>query len=143
MAENPVEIGAITEALNNKTDTDVQNTNTIGSAQIAHFAMPSSKYIDFTVTSGMTYTAPEDGYVLVRGTSQATTVNYVQVTGLDKPASDGGVAIVGNRSDTYNVGQSCTASIPVFKGMPVDIYVYSVTNIQGRFVYAKGSEPQS
>lgn len=64
MAQEPdIDVGAITEALNNKVDTDVGNTNATGSAQIANFAMPSDYYVDIEwQASGAFYTAPADGY---------------------------------------------------------------------------------
>ena len=81
MAENPVEIGAITEALTNKTDTDVQNTTTIGSAQIAHFAMPSDSYETLTVSSsGTEWTATADGYVCFQGKAINASAAFVEVT---------------------------------------------------------------
>lgn len=63
-----INVGAISESLNNKVDLNQLNTNTQGLEYLSGLGMPSSKYIDLTLgASGTTYTAPANGWVNMRG----------------------------------------------------------------------------
>lgn len=135
MAQEPdIDVGAITEALNNKTDTDVQNTTTIGSAQIAHFASPSTYNVDITLkASGQTYTAPADGWFsisgLAAGNSYAIVMecNYVVTT-----------------SRTVGVNGSIACSVYCGMGDTMTLLYDGFSSLgYFKFVYARGCEPQS
>lgn len=58
-----INVGAISEALNNKVDLNQMNTNTQGLSYASGWGMPSSKYNNLTFgASGTTYTAPANGW---------------------------------------------------------------------------------
>ena len=140
MAQEPdIDLGAVTEALNNKTDTDVQNTTNVGSAQIAHFAAPSSHFDNLTLkASGSTYTAPADGWFCLRKLATAS-MQFAAI--ILHPGVSTEVEIA-----SYPPGADYTASImmPAAKGDQVQItYNVAGTLISFRFLYAKGCEPQS
>jgi hypothetical protein len=140
MAQEPdIDVGAITEALNNKTDTDVQNTTTIGSAQIANFAAPSDTAIAVTWgTSGFSYTAPADGWI--SGVRYSTsTGQYFRM----KLYTSSNVLLMQAQGMAPNNSQSIGLTLPMAKGQKVTIDWSAGTADLLNFVYAKGSEPQS
>ena len=135
MAENPVEIGAITEALNSKVDTDVGNTNATGNAVIANYAFPSSYFEDMTLlASGQTYTAPADGWFCLRITATAAG----QFAGLRTS-----IKVVEERYSTSN-SDVLSMMFPAAKGTSVEARYNAGGSVTAfGFLYAKGSEPQS
>lgn len=137
MAQEPdIDLGAVTEALNNKTDTDVQNTTNVGSAQIAHFAAPSSHYDELTLgASGTTYTVPADGYFYLLKMASGT----YQYGNLANQSN--GMTF---SSYPHDVGYGATVIMPAAKGDIVSCsYSVGGATTAFRFIYAKGCEPQS
>lgn len=140
MAEEPVDIGAITEALNNKTDTDVQNTTTIGSAQIVNFASPGNYTSNLTWgASGAHYTAPDDGWIVAARVSSAGS----QFLAIETYNPELTKNIMLSYIFSTAAGQQVAATIPVSKGQVIIIQYTLPTAAEFHFVYAKGSEPQA
>ena len=139
MAENPVEIGAITEALNSKVDTDVGNTNATGNAVIAHYAMPSDKYENVTWgSSGDKFTAPADGYYTCTRIS-TTTPQYLSIRTEDA----NGNALLEQAIHASGTNQYLSLTVPIAKGQRFVVFFNGSTAQNFKFIYAKGSEPQS
>ena len=97
---------------------------------IAHQAMPSNRYTDLTVgASGSTYTAPADGYFVLRATTTAG--NYLEImnstNGFDSLIQSGG----------SNIDMS--VFMPVSKGQTIIIYYSTNTPVLFRFIYAEGA----
>lgn len=141
MATEPdINIGAIAEQLNGKVDTDVGNTNATGNAAIASYAMLGTHYDDLALgASGTTYTAPADGwYTLTKLSSAAGQLsNFV--------AFDENNQLIYSIYET-SMGSSQAVSLltPASKGMKIRIdYTLAGSTMVFRFIYAKGSEPQS
>lgn len=97
---------------------------------IAHQAMPSDRYIDLTLgASGATYTAPEYGYFVLRGTANAA----------------GGFSVLSNEKIqltnnpvAFSAGGGVSSFLPVKKGDVVYIWYGNFTKTVFRFVYANG-----
>lgn len=134
-----VDIDEIATDLNGKADVDLTNVNNNGASKVAGWSMPSTVYDDLTLgASGTTYTAPANGWFVVKGynTTAGTTM-------LDNTTSS--IAIhAGVPSGAY---YPCIY-VPAFKNnviklswnngslsIPSDGYF--------RFVYAKGSESEA
>lgn len=102
---------------------------------IGHQAMPSDRYIDLTLgASGTIYTAPADGWIILRRTSTASG-QYLQ---LINDASAKLQYFVQSGVNSGIIG----ASIPVKKGdnFAVAYTLGSSTNQIFRFIYAEGSK---
>ena len=138
MANTGTDIGALTEALNEKLDRDVQNPANLGKEEIAHLAMPSAVYIDLTLpASDGTVEAPADGYIIF---SKAATASG-QFIGLYTQLSLSADAVAVVPGDIRRV------FIPVKKGATVHV-AYSASGNTNffRFCYANGTKhlaPQS
>lgn len=115
-------------------DDQIMMDNSI-SSQVAHMAMPSDEYIDLTLgASGTTYTAPADGWVMVR--LRATAVGqYIQLV---------------NQSSALQSWVTAGAAGLLACFIPVganDRYAISYTCPLGgadeikRFIYAVGAKP--
>ena len=127
-----VNINKVAADLNNKVDIDLANVNTTGKIQIAHNAMPSNRYIDLAFAHGGSYTAPADGYVILRGYggSSGTTLTLSNET-------VGGLAS-GFCTVNQTAGSECNVFIPVKKGDNFHAYQYNGTVTLLRFIYAQG-----
>lgn len=111
------------------------STTTLHMIPAGGVSLPSARYIDITLpTSGGTYTAPADGWIMVSKTSSASgqyNSMYVQAN------SQTITALV----CTTNVsGLQANVTLPVAKGQVVT-FVYTVAGTTNlcRFVYANGS----
>lgn len=112
----------------------------LSAAEAAHAAMPSGKYIDLVVgASGATYTAPADGFFLVRLPSTSVQGTYM----------DSNLKLNGNiiGSATYIIsftGDTCSIFMPTPKNAILQL-AYNLTFGAGavfRFIYANGSAPK-
>ena len=119
---NLIDAGRIGEQLATKTDM----------LQASGAGMPSSRYIDLTLgASGSTYTAPANGYVLIRKFSNATAQH---LTAFNQSG-------IGDTKVSSIVSQALWVWFPVKKGEPF----YVTYNAGGRtelfkFIYAEGSK---
>ena len=141
MAQEPdIDLGAVTEALNNKTDTDVQNTTNVGSAQIANFALPGSTVVTKEWgNSGDTYTVPADGWLFAqRQAGAAAQTLSIQVL-------DGeGNFLYQDISLAPNTNAYLCCLVPITKDHVAKIFYQTPSTAQPfQFIYAKGTEPQS
>ena len=119
-----------------KADTDLGNIDSDGKAVISNFAAPSSHYDDLTLgVSGSTYTAPADGYFYLLKIASGT-YQYGNL----KNQSNGMII----SSYPHDAGFGATVMLPAAKGdiVSCSYTVGGVTSVF-RFIYAKGSEPQS
>ena len=141
MAQEPdINIGAIAEQLNGKVDTDVGNVNHDGSTVIANYAMPSSSFDNLTLqSSGTFYTAPADGwFFLDKVMNSGEYVNMLAYT------SDESTFLYKTTATFPTNSGSGGVIIPIAKGFKVRINYTASGNVATfRFIYAKGSEPQS
>ncbi len=119
---NLIDAGRIEEQLIKKTDT----------AQAAHAAMPSERYIDLTLgASGAAYTAPADGYFYLRaqnssGTTKVVRLQYATGTNKDMSALCYGTSAI-------------AAYIPAKTGRQVyAFYDSGINDFIFRFYYAEG-----
>ena len=124
-----INVGQISEALNDKADRDLQNLANSGTSTSANLSMPSGTYDELTLgVTGTSYIAPADGYFCVR------------------------VPFTGNQActfynDTQLLGNHCAANgawtaytfCPAKKGDVVYLW-YNCTPNLFRFVYAEGSK---
>ena len=150
MAQEPdIDVGAITEALNNKVDTDVGNVNATGSTQIANYASPSDSYINVTLSgNSQTEVAPADGYYMAKGdVSAANTFTMVLLIVYPANTSLGNIPLCDSRCVHQGVsGISLATTVPCSKGQRVYVQFNNISENSNkfmRFVYAKGSEPQA
>lgn len=126
-----INIGAITEALNDKVDLDAQNLNSTGKLTVGKMALPSDTYEDLTLQpSGNTYTMSHNGYLLADFYySNANGIVYVfnknTYLGMQSTRGNGGRAI---------------AHVPVKKGDVIQVdYDGSMTGVHYfRLIYAEG-----
>ena len=136
-----INIGQITEALNDKMDRDVQNIDTqIGSPFVAGLSAPSNTYEDLTLlASGETYTAPADGYFYFDKSASANN-QYCDTFIYDS-----------NDNVVYRLTSVAPASgyksrllVSALKGQKVG-FTYTVAGATNafRFIYAKGSESEA
>lgn len=136
-----IDIGQISEALNDKMDRDVGNPATLGESRMSGFGMPSDNYEDLTLgTSGAEYTAPANGYFCINfQTTQSG--GFVQLS-LNPGVGDTDIYGSVSDGDSWS-GQSSyiKAFLPVKKGDIVKAFYSNITsNGVFRFVYAKGEE---
>lgn len=131
-----VDIDEIATDLNGKADVDLTNVNNSGTSRGAGWNMPSSTYTALTVgASGSTYTAPANGWVIVRSGSDRT--NYYIYLQNDTNGFE--VNPTAGTPTPFGV----SAYIPVNKG---DVFRLSYQNVHFdffRFYYAVGSESEA
>ena len=133
-----INVGAISESLNNKVDLNQLNTNTQGLEYVSGLGMPSSKYIDLTLgASGATYTAPANGWVHMRGVSTSTS----QYSNLEIIDANGNSLYVVTSQPSYT-GYNSECFCPVLKGDRIKTH-YNISVSKIRFIYAVGSEPSA
>lgn len=141
MAQEPdIDVGAITEALNNKTDTDAANFTGGGVQLVTSYGFPSTEFENLTLpASGQTYTVPADGWLCFSKKATATG-QYIALIANDSTYT---TEIYRDVRTSYYDTDECIV-FPVSKGMIVRIsYSADGTTNFFKFVYAKGSEPQS
>lgn len=131
-----INIGAISEALNNKMDRDTLNASDTGNINMAGLGMPSDTYIDLTLNaSGSTYTAPANGWVYLQK-DNGDSNHYCQIRNETSKISAWAARYTGSTNN------GCY--LPVHKG---DIYtvIYNATGatVYFRFIYAVGSESEA
>lgn len=124
-----------------KADTDLGNLDTDGKAFIPKMAMPSMKFDNMTLsTSGTEYTMPADGYLFV-GKSSSAAGQYISFVVKDATTS---TTIYQVLTTAQGNGSFETLFIPVASGAKVSVtYNLGGSTSYFRFIYAKGSEPQS
>ena len=141
MAQEPdIDVGAITEALNNKTDTDAANLTGGGVQLVTSFGFPSAELDNLTLpTSGQTYTAPADGWLCL-GKRSTAPGQYIALIAYDSTYT---TEIFRDVKTPMGAADE-NVMLPVSKGMVVRVsYSADGTTNFFKFVYAKGSEPQS
>ena len=130
-------IDNIATDLNGKADVSLTNLNPQGTSTLAGLALPSSKYVNLTLSaSGATYTAPANGYV------------YLQM----KLNNSGGrffINAIFNSVETYGVlliqGSPPVALaqiLPIKKGATFNVGYDTHSDYKFRFIYAQGSESE-
>lgn len=129
-----IELGGITESLNDKVDRDLDNA----SVDISNFPMPSNRYINLIPdVSGTEYTAPAAGWIYVR--KKASAVN--QYVALRKKMFD-------NKYIEASVMWSQAATTDMYVNMPVrkgEVFQLTFTTAGTSeaeffiFVYANGA----
>ena len=118
------DIARIDEQLATKTDM----------LQASGAGMPSNKYIDLTINaSGMTYTAPSNGYMCFNGSATAVG-GRVGLTRDDSSI----IPIVASISSSPLAGRAVSAFIPVKAGDVVRCIYDNITSGHLRFTYAEG-----
>lgn len=132
-----IDIGQLSEAINDKADRDINNLTDSGYAKGSGLGMPSTRYIDLTLgASATTYTAPANGYILYIATS-----------------SGGGEQIIlRDESIDHNtkLGQSIARGssdglvifVPLKRGTIFSVEYSTPTPIMLRFIYADGEPTQ-
>ena len=126
-----IDIGQISEALNDKMDRDVGNPAAIGKERMSGFGMPSDTIESLTLgASDDEYTAPANGYYTFGKESTASgQVIYILIQG---------TKIVSQAVSTAS-SQGMRVWIPVRKGQKVNVgYTTSGTTNWFNFVYAEG-----
>ena len=129
----PFDIDAIATDLNGKMDIDCLNRSNEGSSVMVNMSMPSSTYSDLVLgTSGSTYTAPANGYMMVN-IYNITTPGYLYMSASgwvdEKRVTVPGVAL--------------TTTVPIRKGGTVTIRYDADGTKVFRFYYAVGSESEA
>ena len=135
-----IDLDNITTEINSKAETDLENINSIGTSNVANWAMPSDNYIELTVTHNGNYTAPANGYFALNGKDSTEITNYEFVLRNIKTRYLG---ISGN--STGQTAAWCNGLLPVKKNDSVGLYVRNITTDTHnfRFYYAKGSESEA
>ena len=130
---NEINVGAISEALNNKVDLNQLNTNAQGLEYVSGLSMPSSRYIDLTLgASGTEYTAPANGYFYIDKIS-ASTNQYVNLTNVTKSFE--------LHNQINPTSTAITVFMPVLKNDVITAkYTASGSTKTFRFYYAQGDE---
>ena len=130
---NEINVGAISEALNNKVDLNQLNTNEQGLEYVSGLSMPSSRYIDLTLgSSGTEYTAPANGYFYIDKIS-ASTNQYVNLTNVTKSFE--------LHNQINPTSTAITVFMPVLKNDVITAkYTASGSTKTFRFYYAQGDE---
>ena len=132
-----VDIGQITEDLNDKADVDMNNTvNHLGTTASNFFAgigMPSHRYINLTLNASNegSYTAPANGYFAINMTADAAAQHINMIN-----TSNDGFSVEGVSAKSGNVVRQY---IPVLKGDIITIGYATVTLGYFRFYYAEGA----
>lgn len=133
--QTTIDVGELAEDLNGKADIDLGNLSNAGKIVSARMSMPSDVYTDLSPVSGVSYTAPSDGWVNVRGTT--TVANgyvymYVNDTGAD-------YNICYAPGINYEVG----LTMPVRKAQTFNVSSGGATLTRVRFFYAEGSKSEA
>lgn len=124
---NDINIGAISEALNNKVDLNQLNTSSAGKSYGSSWALPSHNYESVTVGASATeYIAPANGYFV--GGDSSTTSSRLTLWNTSCNI------IV----QAHSTGGNTNLFVPCQKNDSV--YVYYDANPWLRFVYAVGEE---
>lgn len=128
-----VDIDNALEEINNKADVNLSNISTTGTIEGAGWAMPSSTYENLTLgESGISYTAPANGYYTYKGTASGHGYFYMGLAD----------SVLNVRVD--NTDGKLESFIPVQKGKQVTVTYSNVTStVFFRFVYAVGSESEA
>lgn len=102
---------------------------------MAHQAMPSGRYIDLALgASGSIYTAPADGYFMLKG--QTTTATNLAYGLFNISAASVGMLLRINAN-----GVDFRAFTMASKGQTVRvIYEAALNNVEFRFIYAQGAQ---
>ena len=126
-----IDIGKISEALNDKLDRDAGNPADLGKERITGWGMPSDTYIDLTLgESGTSYTAPANGWVILGKRLGENTAQYISVF------TDSFDFTTTTKGDT---GNEMTAICPVRKDDTFKVsYNATGTTTRFRFIYAVG-----
>lgn len=124
-----VDIDEVMTDLNGKADVDLSNITASGKSLACGWGMPSGNYENLTSTSGSTYTAPANGYVVFKNNNTGTSNVQAYIENTTKN-------IISTVSSYYNNGGGF---VPVNKGDTVYIYRNSgVGVVYYRFIYAEG-----
>lgn len=127
-----INVGAISEALNNKVDLNQLNTSSEGLSYGSGWGMPSDNYEDLTLgASGTTYTAPANGYFFLMKTNGTSAARSVYLTGAS------GMAILSQV--LYSENSAC-AFMPAKKGDSVIVNYDCAGSYTFKFIYAQGEE---
>lgn len=132
-----INIGAISEALNNKVDLDQLNTNNQGLSYGSGWGMPSDRYINLTLgASGSTYTAPANGYYnIAKLATNSGQYLYMNVR------SQQNVTLIQHQVHSSASNQYIQLYMPIKKGDTMLInYTAEGTTALFRFVYAEGEK---
>ena len=122
------------EFLLNKLDIDASNLNAQGKSYVSGLSMPSNKSTDINIlASGSTYTAPESGWISVKGVS-STTTSFIHIYVLN---SDGTEYYGENPVNTVTGGAIATL-LPVKKNAEFQINYDRVTSLVFKFIYTEG-----
>lgn len=126
--DNLIDVGEITESLNDKADSDCGNLSAVGKRLISGLGLPSERYIDMALqNSGATYTAPANGWVEFAKSSNAAD-QYVSLEGR-----------LGFRCYVPGNATNAVLSMPVRKGEVFTAYYdCGGTLNRFRFYYAEG-----
>lgn len=132
--ETSVNVARLAEDLNGKADIDLGNLSNAGKIVASGLGMPSTSYEDLTLgASGDTYTAPADGWFLLRKFSNA--VN--QFMGFYPTSSDG----VESEVVVSLANFDSAIYIPVRAGQEIVCFYNLGGNTAAfRFYYAEGSK---
>lgn len=127
-----VDIDEIATDLNGKADVDLTNVNDAGTSLAAGWSMPSSTYDDLTLgSSGSSYTAPANGWFILRGNS-TTTNGWISI--LNRMLCNNPLSFQGGGLNAF---------VPASKGDSVNVSYSGFTKTYFRFYYAKGSESEA
>lgn len=130
-----IDVGEITETLNEKADLDLANINNAGKIVAAKASMPSGIYDDLTVGStAATYTAPSDGYFCAIGYG---TSNNMWIELVNTSCGDYCQGVYGTVAWQYKV------SLAAKKGDVVTMYYDNINFASFRFIYAEGSKSEA
>lgn len=119
---------------NGKANVALDNITSAGKTVCANMAMPSGTYTNLTIgTHGTSYSAPADGYFIVKGYNSSATLS--NLLGCLNTSTGLGYSIT---PSNYS-GSESTVTVPAKKGEQVVIYNYGGTFTMVRFVYANGA----
>ena len=118
--------------ISGKANIDMDNISSTGNEYIANCAMPSDRYVNLTLgSSGASYTAPADGYVVFDKASSGAN-QYIRMTTSD------GLRVLNNSTGS---GQYLAVFLPVKKNQQFYVfYTAGGTTNSFRFVYAQGAQ---
>ena len=126
-----INIGAISEALNNKLDIDLGNITSASINKINHYGAPDyTNAIDIASVIGTKYTVPKNGFIFVQARSNGNSDNVtISINNLDY-----GI----NKEDAYNNSRRYTFGLfPVKTGDVVKLSYYT-DMIYAKFVPCLG-----
>lgn len=113
-------------------NSNASNFSPAGRSYLSGLGMPSNKYIDLTLgASGTKYTAPANGYFMLRKKSSTNTRQFLSFN------SDG----FNVTNETYLLGAAVGNIFPCIKGREVEIgYTLGGETLIFRFYYAQGDQ---